>query len=228
MLESPIFSSLSGGDKVARNGTGRKGGRQIPAPGIPAGEGQDRARRAWNGQVDMTDERSGFRAATAAISVCAALMLALLCGAAQAEPKRGQVTNLPIPRFVSMKATEGNVRRGPSLSHRIDWVYRRKDLPLRIIAEFGNWRQVRDIDGAGGWVHYSLLSGVRTVMVEAPTINMMTRPQDDSHVEAIVEKGVIARLGECTVDWCEIRKDGHKGWVQKTALWGVAPDEVRD
>nr|WP_099827846.1 SH3 domain-containing protein [Oceaniglobus indicus] len=155
-------------------------------------------------------------------------MVSLVGGAAHAEVKRGQVTNLPIPRFVSMKATEGNVRRGPSLSHRIDWVYRRKDLPLRITAEFGHWRQVRDIDGAGGWVHYSLLSGVRTVIVESASTNLMARPQSDSHVEAIAEKGVIARLGACTVEWCEIRKDGHKGWVQKTALWGVMADEVRD
>ena len=32
----------------------------------------------------------------------------------------GPETNLPMPRFVSLKASESNVRRGPSLSHRID------------------------------------------------------------------------------------------------------------
>jgi SH3-like domain-containing protein len=56
--------------------------------------------------------------------------------------QRGQVTNLPIPRFVSMKAPEGNVRRGPSLSHRVDWIFKQKNTPLKIIAEFGHWRQV--------------------------------------------------------------------------------------
>ena len=30
----------------------------------------------------------------------------------------GQVTNLPLPRFVSLQAAEGHVRRGPSLTRR--------------------------------------------------------------------------------------------------------------
>ena len=78
------------------------------------------------------------------------------------DPGRGAVTNLPLPRYVSLKGGEGNARRGPSLSHRIDWVFRHAGMPLRVTAEFGHWRRVEDQDGAGGWVHYSLLSGVRT------------------------------------------------------------------
>ena len=89
---------------------------------------------------------------------------------------RGPVTNLPLPRFVSMKASEGNVRRGPSLSHRIDWVYKRRNMPLQITAEHGHWRRVQDRDGAGGWVHYALLSGVRTAIVEVDLLNLYARP----------------------------------------------------
>ena len=75
------------------------------------------------------------------------------------EPGYGAVTNLPLPRFVSLKGTEGNARRGPSLTQRIDWVFTRRGMPLEITAEFENWRLVVDKDGAGGWVHYALLSG---------------------------------------------------------------------
>ena len=71
---------------------------------------------------------------------------------------RGSSTNLPVPRFVSLKSSEGNVRRGPSLEHRIDWVFRHRDMPLRITGEFGHWRRVEDNEGQGGWIHYSLLS----------------------------------------------------------------------
>jgi len=163
----------------------------------------------------------GFGAVLAAI-----LVVLIALGSAQADERKGQVTQLPIPRFVSMKATEGNVRRGPSLSHRIDWVYKRKDLPLQITNEHGHWRQVRDHDGAGGWVHYSLLSGVRTALVEAETLNLQSRPDPDSSVVAIVERGVVARLSECAPDWCRIRIDGYRGWVRKSALWGVAASEV--
>lgn len=141
---------------------------------------------------------------------------------------RGAVTNLPIPRFVSMKANEGNVRRGPSLTHRIDWVYKRKDLPLKVTAEHGHWRRVEDVEGAGGWVHYSLLSGVRTVIVEADQLTLRMKPTEQSPVNAMVERNVVARLGECLPSWCKIRAGGYRGWVRKAALWGVAPNELRD
>lgn len=138
------------------------------------------------------------------------------------------MTNLPIPRFVSMKANEGNVRRGPSLTHRIDWVFKRRDMPLQITAEHGHWRRVQDRDGAGGWVHYALLSGVRTVLVEKDMLKVHARPDLGSPVNALFELGVVARLGECTSDWCRISAGGHRGWAQKENLWGVRPDEVRE
>lgn len=141
---------------------------------------------------------------------------------------RGPVTNLPIPRYVSMKAAEGNVRRGPSLTHRIDWVYKRKDLPLMITAEHGHWRRVEDIDGAGGWVHYSLLSGVRTVIVETQDLALRMKPSDEAPVNAMAQRHVVARLGACLPDWCRIRAGGYRGWAKKAALWGVGQNELRD
>ena len=139
----------------------------------------------------------------------------------------GSVTNFPIPRFVSMKATEANIRRGPSLSHRIDWVFLRKNMPLMITAEHGHWRRVEDRDGAGGWVHYSLLSGVRTVIVEQDMLQLKIRPDATSPVSAMLELGVVARLGDCDPSWCRITAGGYKGWAPKQALWGVEPGEVR-
>lgn len=142
--------------------------------------------------------------------------------------ERGPVTNLPIPRFVSLKASEGNVRRGPGLSHRIDWVFKRRNMPLEITAEYGHWRRVRDRDGQGGWVHYSLLSGMRTVIVEQDLLTLYARPDSRSRENARLEMGVIARLGKCTIDWCRLTVDGQRGWAEKSALWGVRPDEIRE
>ncbi len=141
---------------------------------------------------------------------------------------RGPVTNLPLPRFVSMKASEGNVRRGPSQTHRIDWVFKRRGVPLEITAEYGHWRRVRDRDGAGGWMHYALLSGARTVLIEHDMTQVFARPDTRAQVTAAFELGVIARLGECSQDWCEVSAGGYKGWAHKEKLWGVAPDELRE
>lgn len=135
--------------------------------------------------------------------------------------ERGAVTNLPVPRFVSLKAADGNVRRGPSLTHKIDWVFTRRNMPLELTAEFGNWRRVRDVDGAGGWMHYSLLSGMRTVLVQQDLLPLLTQPSEKATVVAELETGVIARLGDCKGDWCRLTVDGRKGWAKRAALWGV-------
>jgi SH3-like domain-containing protein len=157
-----------------------------------------------------------------------AIAVASGASVAGAATGKGPVTNLPLPRYVSLKTDEGNARRGPSTEHKIDWVFTRRDMPLEVIGEYGHWRQVRDRDGATGWVHYSLLSGVRTVIVERDLVALRARPQDDAPPTANVEAGVVARLGECRPDWCRIVADGYRGWVRKSALWGVTPDETRE
>lgn len=144
----------------------------------------------------------------------------------QCQPDVGCVTNLPLPRFVSLKGSEGNARRGPGLTHRIDWVFTRAGMPLRITAEFENWRRVEDFEGAGGWVHYSLLSGVRTVLVTLDMAEFRDRPADDAPVIAQAEMGVIGRVQTCNADWCRVAIDGQRGWVRKSAIWGVRPDET--
>lgn len=159
--------------------------------------------------------------------VCVILVLGWASGAAFAGD-RGPVTNLPIPRYVSLKAAEGNVRRGPSLSHRIDWVFKRRNMPLRITAEHGHWRRVEDREGFGGWVHYSLISGNRTVIIEQNMLSLHARPDETTPIKAALEAGVIADLGKCRSGWCKVNAGGHRGWARRAALWGLLPSEIRD
>jgi SH3-like domain-containing protein len=140
----------------------------------------------------------------------------------------GKVTKRPIPRYVSMKASEGNVRRGPSLTHRIDWVFKRRDMPLRITAEHGHWRRVEDRDGMGGWVHYSLLSGTRTVLIEKDMLTLHAHPDAQAPVMAALEMGVVAHVSECGGEWCLLKSGGFRGWAPKARLWGVRAQEVFD
>jgi SH3-like domain-containing protein len=162
------------------------------------------------------------------IVLAGALALAAPGGLAQAgaEPGRGPVTNLPLPRFVSMRAESANARRGPSLDQRVDWEFVRRGLPLEVVAEYGQWRRVRDAEGYGGWVHHTLLSGVRTAMVtaEAP-VALLARPEEGATVRAMAEPGVVGRLEACREGWCEIDAGGVEGWLPRVALWGVGPEE---
>jgi SH3-like domain-containing protein len=147
--------------------------------------------------------------------------------AAAADAALGPVTNLPLPRFVSMRAESANARRGPSLDQRVDWEFVRQGLPLEITAEYGQWRRVRDAEGAGGWVHHALLSGARTALVlgEEP-VPLRAGPTEAAAVLALAEPGVIGSIEACRSEWCEIAAGGVEGWLPRAVLWGVGPDET--
>lgn len=174
-------------------------------------------------------------------SLAKTLAVALLCASpalaqqtaqaavdTQTAPDIGPETNLPMPRYVSLKSSEVNVRRGPSLSHRIDWVFQRRNMPLQVVAEYGHWRRVIDREGQGGWVHYTMLSGSRTVIVDEDMMVLRARPDASAPENAILEAGVIAELDECNLSWCWLKAGGYKGWAPKSVLWGVEPDEIRE
>ncbi len=137
----------------------------------------------------------------------------------------GPVTNLPLPRFVTLKTDEGNARRGPGLTHRIDWVFRRAGMPLRVTAEYENWRRVEDAEGFGGWVHYSLLSGSRAALVTDKMLDLRASPDPGAEVVVQAEAGVIARLVECSHDWCRMDVGGIRAWAPESGFWGAVPGE---
>lgn len=158
-----------------------------------------------------------------------------------AQAEIGPETKLPLPRFVSLNASRINVRRGPGLDYRIDWVFRRHGLPVRVIDEYEGWRRIRDQEGEDGWVFHALISGRRTVIVTAPGALLRNRPEGapygraceasnplPSGVSACAQNGVVAILEACEADWCRIETDGHSGWVPKLAIWGVESGEVFD
>jgi len=142
------------------------------------------------------------------------------------DPKKGAVTGLPIPRYVTLKGGEGNARRGPGLTHRIDWVFTTAGTPLRITAEYENWRRVEDFEGMGGWIHFTLLSGVRGIIVTKDMAEFHVLPDEVSPVAFQAEAGALAKIMTCSVDWCRVRVDGEKGWALKADFWGVDPKEV--
>ncbi len=161
--------------------------------------------------------------------VCMALLCASTAIGQDATPaSMGPETNLPMPRFVSLKASEANVRRGPSLTHRIDWVFKRRNMPLQVVAEYGHWRRVIDRDGMGGWVHYTMISGARTVIIDQDHLILRARADNASRENAELEAGVIAKIEECALAWCRLSAGGYRGWAPKTAIWGIGETEVLD
>ena len=133
---------------------------------------------------------------------------------------------LPLPRFVSLKADEVNMRAGPGESYPVEWVYTRKGLPVEIIKEYDQWREVRDVEGTRGWVHRVMLSGLRTVQVTGAVERTgYDRPSVDGRAVFRAHPGVQGTLIGCQSGWCRIDISGVKGWMAMGDLWGVYPED---
>lgn len=150
--------------------------------------------------------------------------------AAQQEQRQAAVrtgaSGLQVPRFVSLKSNRVNVRKGPSTEHAVAWVFSRAGLPVEIIAEFENWRQIRDSEGSEGWVFHALLSGRRTALVmpwtkEPQSIPLHSRASGGSKAVAQIESGVLGSLHSCNGTWCNFTVGDYTGWIEQERLWGV-------
>ena len=136
-------------------------------------------------------------------------------------------SSLKIPRFVSLRTDPINLRTGPGVRYPVDWVYVRRRLPVEVIAEFDTWRQIRDPDGAEGWVHQSMLSGRRTAVISVPAGILRREGSDHGATIATLEKGVIVAVQRCPAesDFCRVEVSGLQGWVSRSQIWGVYPTE---
>lgn len=142
------------------------------------------------------------------------------------ETLTGPVTGLPLPRFVSLKADTANVRRGPSTEHEVQWVYKRRGLPVEIVAEFERWRRIRDADGETGWIYYSLLDGERTALLTGSEEVPLYAEPGHGQIVALAEPGVIGALQLCRARFCQITAKGYTGWAARRHIWGVYPGET--
>ncbi len=153
----------------------------------------------------------------------AVLLFGLLLAPLSAqEAERIGESGLPLPRFASLASDEVNMRTGPGAQYPVRWVYRRRGLPVKIVAEADQWRQVVDPDGEQGWIHSSLLSRRHTVLVVGETVVEVRRsPDAGARVLLRIEPGVIVELVSCDGQWCLIDLDGDRGWLRRAALWGA-------
>lgn len=144
--------------------------------------------------------------------------------------RTGRVTGYPVPRFVSIKSANAHMRVGPSTDYATNWIYSARGLPLEIIEEFGNWRQVRDADGTSGWMFAPLLSGRRTAVVGpwmAKSVRLHNEPRSSAAVIAKLAPSVRLNISNCDGSWCNVSLQTRRlsGYVSQADLWGVYPHE---
>jgi SH3-like domain-containing protein len=159
-----------------------------------------------------------------------AALLVLSCTIFSFSPVLAQVagSGLPLPRFVSLRAGEVNLRTGPGVQYPVEWIYRKSGLPLEIVAEYKTWRKVRDWEGAQGWVHQTMLNAKRSFIVTGASRTLTVQADLNARPVARVQAGVVGSLVACppASDFCRVEVEGYEGWLPRTDFWGVIKGEA--
>jgi len=133
-----------------------------------------------------------------------------------------------LPRWASLRSDEVNLRSGPGTRYPIEWVYRRRDLPVQIEREFEVWRLVEDQDGVKGWVHQATLTGRRNFVVKGSERVLHRSASEDAAAVARLKPGVLGRIRACDpkLGWCEVQVGDYRGFLKRAELYGIYPDEA--
>ena len=125
-----------------------------------------------------------------------------------------------LPYWASIQVDHARMRKGPSLDFPVLWEYRRRDLPVKIIARHENWRKVVDPEGTTGWMAAYLLSRTRSAIVIGGIRPLRKAPNARSALAYHVEASVVGRISDCTKRWCRFDVEGQRGWIETAHIWG--------
>lgn len=132
------------------------------------------------------------------------------------------------PYYASIAAGRARMRTGPGRNYPAIWMYRRADLPIKVVAIYQDWRKIEDPDGTQGWMLSTLLSSARTAIVTGGVTEMRAHPDLGAAVNWRAAPGVVGRISDCDGAWCWFDVQGKGGYVEETRLWGVDPGERLD
>lgn len=148
-------------------------------------------------------------------------VLALLAMTAGHDAAKAQA-EVKVPYWASLSKEKAFARAGPMATYQIEWVFRRKLLPVKVVKRYGVWRQIVDPSGWTGWMHANMLSRKRTAVVTGPVIAIRAAPQDSAKLMWRAEPGVVGELGDCESGWCEFAVERRAGWVRQDQIWGAS------
>jgi SH3-like domain-containing protein len=133
------------------------------------------------------------------------------------------------PYWASIASGEAMMRTGPGRNYPGVWLYKRRDLPIRVVQVYPNWRKIEDPDGQQGWMLVTLLSDRRTALVKpGPPRDIRVEPKAGAPVRYRAEAGVVGRIEQCDGSWCHIEIGKRQGFIAQADLWGMSDGETID
>ena len=121
--------------------------------------------------------------------------------------------------FLSLKKNKVNVRYGPSFNSPVKFVYKKINLPIKQIDKKENWRRIIDFKNNSGWIHWSQLKPINSVISLNEKI-LFKKPSNFSKPLAKIQAGRVMVLQKCIDGWCKIKSENFKGWIKTDNVWG--------
>ena len=122
--------------------------------------------------------------------------------------------------FLSLKKNKVNVRYGPSFEFPVKYIYKKINLPIKQIDRKENFRRIIDLKNNSGWIHVSQLKKINSVIILEDKI-IFSKPSVFSKPLAKIKKGRLLVVQKCENDWCNVRSENIKGWINNKNLWGT-------
>ncbi len=123
-------------------------------------------------------------------------------------------------KFLSLKKNKVNVRYGPGFDFPVKYIYKKINLPIKQIDKKENFRRIIDYKKNSGWIHISQLKKVNSVITIEDKM-LFRKPTIFSEPIANIKKGRLLIIKKCEKNWCKIKSESFKGWVDKKNLWGT-------
>ena len=122
-------------------------------------------------------------------------------------------------KFLSLKKNEVNVRYGPGLDYEVKYIYRKINLPVKLIDKKENFRKIIDLKKNSGWIHWMLLKPSNSIIILEDKI-LFKKPSNFSKPIARLEKGRLLVIKKCKKIWCKVETANYTGWLETNNIWG--------
>ena len=121
--------------------------------------------------------------------------------------------------FLSLKKNKVNVRYGPSFDSPIKFIYKKINLPIKQIDKKENFRRIIDLKNNSGWIHVSQLKKINSIIPLEDKV-LFKKPSQFSKPIARIKKGRVLIVQKCLQNWCKVKSEKFKGWIEINNIWG--------
>ena len=122
--------------------------------------------------------------------------------------------------YLILKNNEVNVRYGPGFDYPIKYVYKKKNLPIKVIDKKENFRRIIDFKKNSGWIHTSRLKKGKSLILLKDQI-LFSKPTRYSKPIIKIAKGRLLLVKKCKKKWCKVKTKDYLGWIITNNIWGT-------